>query len=312
MDYEAKKSLKESLKEVESMFGDPDEDKRLDDKDDKFINMVDPACWDCEKPIRLKSDCFPKGSWGTFDQVLFRCTSCWTKYQAGFQAKMESDNKERKKLKDEMAKKKLAKSATPKTTKKSKTTKKPATPKTTKKSTTPKTTKKSKTTKKPATPKTTKKPATPKTTKKLKTTFAVGDNVVAKWTDGICYPAQIFGVDKGKYNVYFPQDGAVLQVAPGSMSIPSKKSLWPKLKRSQFVNLDYFEHDTKRKGVPPKFGRYKPVGIGTGKDVNKYICMSQNHGTYLFDMGYVQQKLLLKCFPMNEKGEKLDSEKLYE
>ena len=310
MDYEAKKSLKESLKEVESMFGDPDEDKRLDDKDDKkfinlvdparlddkddkFINMVDPACWDCEKPIRLKSDCFPKGSWGTFDQVLFRCTSCWTKYQAGFQAKIESENKERKKLKDAMAKKKLAKSATPKTTKKTAT---------------PKTTKKSKTTKKPATPKTTKK------SKTTKITFAVGDNVVAKWTDGICYPAQIFGVDKGKYNVYFPQDGAVLQVARGSMSIPSKKSLWSKMKRSQFVNLDDFEHDTKRKGVPPpaKFGRYTPVGIGAGKDVNKYICRCQKHGTYMFDMGYVQQKLLLKCFPMNEKGEKLDSEKIYE
>ena len=147
--------------------------------------------------------------------------------------------------------------------------------------------------------------------------MAVGDNVVAKWTDGERYPAQIFGVDdKGKFDVYFPQDGEVLrQVNKSSMSRPKKKSQWSKIKRSQFVDLDNFEHDTQRKGVPKKFGKYRPVGIGTGKDINKFVCKSEEKGddtTYLFDMGYVQQKLLLKCFPLNQKGEKYDSKTIYE
>ena len=307
-----KSEVERKLGEVESYFQ-QDGSKEFDDN---FLNTVDPQCWDCRKPIRSKADCFPKGSWGNFDQVLFRCKSCYEKHCADLQVKTQDEAKERQKLKDEIKKKK---SATPKPT----TNKKSATPKktTTKKSATPnKTTTKKKsatpnktTTKKSATPNkttTTKKSATPN-----KTTFEVGDNVLAKWKDGKRYPAQIFGVENNKFNVYFPQDKQVrLSVNKSSLSRPRAKAAWAQIKRTEYVGMDSFKHDQKR-GLPNKFGEYTPVGVGTGKNINKYICKSTRKGddtNYLFDMGYVQLKLLLKSFPYkNAKGVAHDKDSLY-
>ena len=85
-------SKKESVDEVEKMFASTDEEKASDDKDDKFINAADPTCWDCEKKIRDRSDCFPEGSWGSIDQVLFRCKSCWTKHCANLKSKVKLES----------------------------------------------------------------------------------------------------------------------------------------------------------------------------------------------------------------------------
>ena len=272
-----KSEVERKLGEVESYFQ-QDGSKEFDDN---FLNTVDPQCWDCRKPIRSKADCFPKGSWGNFDQVLFRCKSCYEKHCADLQVKTQDEAKERQKLKDEIKKKK---SATPKPT----TKKKSATPKKT----------------------TTKKSATPN-----KTTFEVGDNVLAKWKDGKRYPAQIFGVENNKFNVYFPQDKQVrLSVNKSSLSRPRAKAAWAQIKRTEYVGMDSFKHDQKR-GLPNKFGEYTPVGVGTGKNINKYICKSTRKGddtNYLFDMGYVQLKLLLKSFPYkNAKGVAHDKDSLY-
>jgi len=303
-----KKNLKERLKEVDRYFRDTDEDKAPDD--DNFINLADPSCWKCSKPIRCKSDCFPKGSWGIIDQVLFHCKSCWAENQDELKAQTESESNERQKLKDKIAKKKLEKSTTPKPSKKSATpkpSKKSATPKPSKKSATPKPSKKS------ATPKPSKKSATPKTTGKL---FNVGNNVIAKWTDGKSYPAQVFDTDGDKFSVYFPQDGETLVgIDKGSLSHPKATSVWSRLEREKFLNMDNFDHDEKRKGVPRKFGRYTPVAMGTGKNINKYVCKSSKDGDdkdYLFDMGYVQTKLLMKTNPLTDAGTKFhDKKSLY-
>ena len=267
-----KKSLKERLKEVDRYFRDTDEDKAPDD--DNFINLADPSCWKCSKPIRCKSDCFPKGSWGIIDQVLFHCKSCWAENQDELKAQTESESNERQKLKDKIAKKKLEKSTTPKPSKKS---------------------------------------ATPKTTGKL---FNVGNNVIAKWTDGKSYPAQVFDTDGDKFSVYFPQDGETLVgIDKGSLSHPKATSVWSRLEREKFLNMDNFDHDEKRKGVPRKFGRYTPVAMGTGKNINKYVCKSSKDGDdkdYLFDMGYVQTKLLMKTNPLTDAGTKFhDKKSLY-
>ena len=91
------------------------------------------------------------------------------------------------------------------------------------------------------------------------------------------------------------------------------------MKRDDFItNLEHdgFNHDEQRKGVARKFGKYRPVRAGKGKDINKYVCKSlekDDDKEYMFDMGYVQRKMLLRCVPLSDSGkEKLDAKSIYE
>ena len=319
--------LENGTLDVESLF-ESDNQNVLDD--DQFVNTVDPTCWDCNKSIREKTDCFPQDSWGSETNVLFRCKVCWGKHCEDLTQETESTTSIRVEKKKQINKA-VKTTAPPKT--KSKTTAPPKTkskttaPPKTKSKTTPKT--KSKTTpktKSKTTPKT-KSKTTPKTkskmtpkTKSKKKSFDLGDNVMSLWTDGKKYPAQIFGVnidkDKTLYNVYFPQDGEVLHgVEQESLSHPQNKSDWSKMTRKQFLEME-FEHKEHRKGTPTQLGKYKVVDVGQDENINKYVCETDNDDKkYLFDMGYVQCELLLKIFPFQTtgKGDKPhDKHTLYE
>ena len=150
--------------------------------------------------------------------------------------------------------------------------------------------------------------------------FKTNENVLAKWTDGHVYPAQVFETEGDTYSVYFPQDGKVLKgVQAEDMSRPSDKAVWAKYTRDDFATKfshDEFVHDEKRKGVPRKHGKYRIVGKGTGNDINMYLCNSMVEGDdkeYKFDMGYVQRKMLLRICPLDDSGTKiLDKNSLYE
>ena len=109
---------KVSLNEVDRLFGESDENKAEQDKDDEFVNTCDPTCWDCEKPIRSKKECFPKSVWGKMDNVLFRCEPCWKQHCSTVLAKTKEEAEQRKKHQEVI---KAKKATTPKSKAKTKT-----------------------------------------------------------------------------------------------------------------------------------------------------------------------------------------------
>ena len=306
--------------------------------DERFINTVDPTCWDCEKKITHKDDCFPQGSWGSFEEVLFRCGECWPKHMSDLKVQTHKEQAERKKIHADLAAKaKQTKKATqkkpkakakPKQTKKATQKKPKAKPKQTKKA-------RAKRTKPMQTAKTGKKPTDTEVTATYRTypkdeqgrrtktrtadpipEFKLNANVVGLWTDGQRYPAQIFGVNKKKYDLYFPQDGEVLlAVDEKNLAYPHEQSLWATVTRDKFVSMGNFDHKKHVKGTPRKFGRFKVESMGEGDNVNKYMCSCvskrTDKNTYYFDMGYIQSIFLHEMYPFNDKGIRLDKDALY-
>ena len=129
---------------------------------------------------------------------------------------------------------------------------------------------------------------------------------MARWPDenGESYPAQIFGADKKKYDVYFPTDGEVLyQVEESTLSKPTKKDgKWSQLTRKDFLTMGAFTHEKHVKGTPRMLGKWVIERMGEGRHINKYVC-GKKMGTKnfsFFDMGYVQRLLLKEAFPFDK------------
>lgn len=140
--------------------------------------------------------------------------------------------------------------------------------------------------------------------------FEFGQNVMCLRPDksGVFFPGQVFGVNNSLYDIYFPQDGKVLRkVTKKMLSLPKQHSKWSKINRQQFLTMGAFDHNTHVKGTPMKTGRFEPMDMGTGKNVNKYVCFDKkkyhDDTKYLFDMGYVQKILLKECFPFEDCSE---------
>ena len=250
-------------------------------EDEKFIRVVEPVCWDCSTKIKTAKDCFPPGSWGNFACVLFRCAKCWKEHSKISRSAEKQTLVNRQALRDTLVAAHKESKATKRTY-----------------------------------PKVNGRRTKTRTAEPI-CKFEVGDNVRAFWPDKTSktrYPAQIFRANKKKYDVYFPQDGEVLKNVPeNELLIAKKTSYWSRSRRGQFVNMGSFLHEQQAKNTPRKFGRFKPVKMGTGRNINKYVCSHDKDGkTYLFDMGYVQCKLLLDVFPMDEQGNLHDKTSIYE
>ena len=137
--------------------------------------------------------------------------------------------------------------------------------------------------------------------KKL-TKFSLYDNVIAKWTDNKWYSAQIYRVlGDGRYSVYFIDDNEVLDVTKKQMKKPGKKMVWAKITRTSCLTMEFIHTPTSEDDERPK-GRYYVQGLGEGDDVNKFMCTFKkgrqgNTKTYMFNIGYVHNILVVDVFP---------------
>jgi len=70
-----------------------------------------------------------------------------------------------------------------------------------------------------------------------------------------------------------------------------------------------FNHNSLAKGTPRNYGKFQPLKMGEKDKVNKYLCREivsntrRNEGKsrrYYFDMGYVQQILLMEAYPLKD------------
>ena len=138
-------------------------------------------------------------------------------------------------------------------------------------------------------------------------------NVLAKWPDdGVYYPAQIFGASRGKYNVYWPQDREVVKGMSGAdIKLPpdDPQPNWAKCTRKEYFQLEFVHDDPNAPGTPRRVsedvcGKYQVLKLGTGTNINKYVCTRENRGLehFYFDVGYVQEKLLKAIFPLSHKA----------
>jgi hypothetical protein len=148
--------------------------------------------------------------------------------------------------------------------------------------------------------------------------FSKGKNVLAFWPgDGRWYAAQVYGLmGHDQWKIYFPDDDTEYVGCPDChLRVPQQTQQWTKVLRKHYVqpsenpdgpsqdppNDKYvFKHDKKAPNTPAKkYGdSYYVVGIvrtKKGEERNKYVCKSLTTGkTSLFQMGYVQKKLLPK------------------
>ena len=137
--------------------------------------------------------------------------------------------------------------------------------------------------------------------------FKVGDTVIGYWPEtNAWFQAQIFTYSSsGKYGLYFPEDGAVYTDAPEHhLKRPKKGSNWSKLRRTDFLEIE-FEHCSDYPGTPKKKGNFVVQKVGTGVNINKYVCeyvvkrgRKKDTKKYYFDIGYVQKKLIKFFFPL--------------
>ena len=124
--------------------------------------------------------------------------------------------------------------------------------------------------------------------------FSLYDNVLAKWTDGKWYSAQIFQVlREGRYSVYFIGDDEVLDVKEIKLKFPTSDPIWARLKRDQFINRTFKHTNGKDSWSGAPNGTYIVQQLGHGEDVNKYVLCTLmgeqgEDKEYLFHMGYVQ------------------------
>ena len=123
------------------------------------------------------------------------------------------------------------------------------------------------------------------------------------------FRAQIFGRRMGAYNIYFPEDGQVLKsVKESALKVADANDKKNKMRRTDFVGLEFRLTKCVKGKTPNQTGYYKVVGMGKGKHSNKYKCNRLDRKDIydpkeiLFDMGHVQGLLYPDIFPFMKKG----------
>ena len=146
----------------------------------------------------------------------------------------------------------------------------------------------------------------PKTTDKK---FTLYQPVMAEWTSDKYYRGDIYRCHKnGNYDVYFPEDGLIKRgVEPKQLRLPrAPLPNWAKIKRSDFLNMEFEHTDPDYHNTPKVLGKYRVCALGQGKFMNRYLCdrnvkgrkwISGTSAGFHLDVGYVQMKLMKHIFP---------------
>ena len=112
--------------------------------------------------------------------------------------------------------------------------------------------------------------------------------------DGKWYQAQVnTRHGYGRYILYFPEDDSVYVGAPPChLKCPGDK-LWARVSRTDYANHK-FEHKKQEPNTPAELGTYTVQEVRPiDQKMNKYMCEHSVTGNkHLFNMGYVQRKLL--------------------
>jgi len=144
---------------------------------------------------------------------------------------------------------------------------------------------KSKKTSKPSKSKKTSKSSKSKKTSK----FKVGQYVLSKFPGyEDWFQCEVFGKYRGKYNIYFLVDGAVLKhVDEGALQEPEPGE-WTKMKRADFLNKSFKMSDK----------QWQAVEIGKARRINKYKCEaveSDDKSVCWLDISKVQKIIRGSC-----------------
>ena len=97
------------------------------------------------------------------------------------------------------------------------------------------------------------------------------------------FKCEVFGKYRGKYNLYFLVDGAVLKhVDEDKLREPGETDEWTKMKRTDFLGKNFMVSDQ----------QWKVLEIGKGRRINKYKCENLSSEETLFlDISQVQNAI---------------------
>ena len=130
-----------------------------------------------------------------------------------------------------------------------------------------------------------KKPRKSKKTSK----FKVGQYVLSKFPGyEDWFQCEVFGKYRGKYNIYFLVDGAVLKHVDEDTLQEPEPGEWTKLKRADFLNKSFKMSDK----------QWQAVEIGKARRINKYKCEaveSDDKSVCWLDISKVQKIIRGSC-----------------
>ena len=239
-------------------------------------------CIDCPESMASLDECYPEEDRSP-ETVFYRCKSCYAKFQFKDLDKKNRSKKttEKETLNELKPTSEAGASTARKVTKKStKRAARRSTPKPTKRKASASTPKASE-----STPKKTKST----TLKGYTYKFSRFQNVMAKWGRDGYFAAQVTGFSKGDYRVYFPADGQSLSNVPESaLKMPGNNALWAKIQRSDVLGYEFALQRHK----------YKVENLGTGKNINKYVCINEAGFEKLFDIGELMKRYLREVHPI--------------
>ena len=121
--------------------------------------------------------------------------------------------------------------------------------------------------------------------KKTSSKFKVGDYALSQFPGfgDEWFKCEVFGKYRGKYNLYFLVDGAVLKhVDEDKLREPGETDEWTKMKRTDFLGKNFMVSDQ----------QWKVLEIGKGRRINKYKCENLSSEETLFlDISQVQNAI---------------------
>jgi hypothetical protein len=131
-------------------------------------------------------------------------------------------------------------------------------------------------------------------------TYKLWQRVLCKYPgyDGY-YKGEIYRRARGKYSVYFIEDGSVRTgVEACDIKLPGATENWAKMTRPEFVGMRYWLKQEKNK----KKSQFLVLGQGKGKHIHDYECQPEVGGpSVFFKVGDVQLTILNECFPFDNE-----------